>query len=666
MITTARPLSIKDILDNKKSMNEKTIWCGREQEEILTHRSWISLSLIFQWFNIGHNRKPIVAVPKYYCYETLFQMKDIADFVYFDINDTFVPDYKNCSTIDKEQKLDFFVFVHYFGIKLDANEAKIFCKNNGVMLIEDAVHTLLPQGKIGKYGDFVLYSPWKHLGLPDGAVLVINSKGVSGLNKGIVKEDLMTLNSKYEQYPEILVNKWKIKKIIQKILPNRKRSFEQNDLCRFKVEEGYRISEYSKNQLLNVSDQDVLSLGDKKRINALVLEDCLKGQYSFDVLNKDDIPYASVFQRHEDAKKLCDKVSVLGEVIFTWPDLDPTIEKSDKVYDIKNRLIHIAVHDGLTPGYINNKLYDKFINNINEKLSLSEISEQEYNQLCEKADKPVPILQSNMYVQAKEKLQGWKPEYWGIRYEENYVAFFITLKKYGFIYRINRGPYFVDKKYEIDVYQLIKKQFGTKGRILFLAPEDLQSGKNINTLLNLGYKYRNIYFSTGYVNLLEGEEVLRKKMDSKWRNQLKASEKLQMPVFEVTDEKLFNELLLLHQRDKEERSYKDSGDDITRYLFENGHLNILYVKGENDEVISMVMVATHYKTATYYIGWSNQEGYKKNANRLLLWEAIKYLKGKGYEWFDLGGIDMIHTRGIAEFKMGIGCNFVNLLGEYIS
>ena len=59
-------------------------------------------------------------------------------------------------------------------------------------------------------------------------------------------------------------------------------------------------------------------------------------------------------------------------------------------------------------------------------------------------------------------------------------------------------------------------------------------------------------------------------------------------------------------------------------------------------------------------------GYKINANRFLLWEAIKYLKGSGYEWFDMGGIDLINTKNVAEFKLGVGCSYENLLGEYVS
>ena len=91
----------------------------------------------------------------------------------------------------------------------------------------------------------------------------------------------------------------------------------------------------------------------------------------------------------------------------------------------------------------------------------------------------------------------------------------------------------------------------------------------------------------------------------------------------------------------------------------------LVVKDEAGEVISFIMTAIHEKTATYYIGWSNSEGYKCNASRLLLWASIRNAKENGIEWFDLGGIDFVNTKGIAEFKKGSGCQIYEYIGEFI-
>ena len=43
---------------------------------------------------------------------------------------------------------------------------------------------MLPEGNIGKIGDLVLYSPHKHLPIPNGALLVIRDDGPAKLDLG--------------------------------------------------------------------------------------------------------------------------------------------------------------------------------------------------------------------------------------------------------------------------------------------------------------------------------------------------------------------------------------------------------------------------------------------------------------------------------------------------
>jgi hypothetical protein len=662
MITTARPLKVKDILKSKKSNHEKTIWCGVNQSEILTHRSWNSLSLIMQWYNENNGRKPVVFVPKFYCYDTLFQLKDLVDFVYYDINEEFIPDYKQCNVLSQDVKADIFIFVHYFGNNLDPNDAKVFCKNQGALLIEDAVHVLFGEGKTGKYGDFTIYSPWKTCGLPDGAVLLMNDKGPNNLNTHEIKQQFEKLNNHYIEYPQSAIAVWKIKKLLQKVLPNRKCEYREVEKQKFESENNYRISSYSKNALLELRQEDIYRMSDSRRMNEMVLEDCLRNRYHFQSMNKNGTPYAAAIRATEDYRNIWRDAATMGEVVFTWPDLAPSLEKDEPVFQLKKQLLHIAVHDGISPAYINTKTE----NNDDEELVINRISVEEYRELCDKATKPLPILQSEGYASAKSETQSWKVAYWIVKSGTDVVAFFLTLNKYGLVYRINRGPYFIDDSDRQKVYFAIRSKFGKRGHVLFFAPEEKQTGANINMLLNQGYRYRNSYFSTGFIDLKEDEELLRKKMDSKWRNQLRGCEKLKLSVCKADSEEIFQQLLSFHEDDKENRSYRDSGNDITKYLYNNGQLMSFYVRGDSDEVMSLVMIVTHNRTATYYIGWSNKEGYRKNANRFLLWEAIKYLKKNGYEWFDLGGIDMVNTRSIAEFKLGIGCSYVDLAGEYFS
>ena len=64
------------------------------------------------------------------------------------------------------------------------------------------------------------------------------------------------------------------------------------------------------------------------------------------------------------------------------------------------------------------------------------------------------------------------------------------------------------------------------------------------------------------------------------------------------------------------------------------------------------------------MGWNSEEGRLLTANNLLLWFAIKELKGRGVKWFDLGGVDGFSMPGVSRYKMGLGGNLYTLSGTY--
>ena len=64
----------------------------------------------------------------------------------------------------KDQRVpDAFLLVHYFGKEADAARAAAFCREAGVLLVEDAAHALMAHGDIGRHGDAVFYCPHKVL-----------------------------------------------------------------------------------------------------------------------------------------------------------------------------------------------------------------------------------------------------------------------------------------------------------------------------------------------------------------------------------------------------------------------------------------------------------------------------------------------------------------------
>ena len=50
---------------------------------------------------------------------------------------------------------------------------------------------------------------------------------------------------------------------------------------------------------------------------------------------------------------------------------------------------------------------------------------------------------------------------------------------------------------------------------------------------------------------------------------------------------------------------------------------------------------------------SNEEGRRAKASYLLQWRVIQAAREKGFQWYDLGGIDPEKDPGVHHFKQGL-------------
>ena len=85
---------------------------------------------------------------------------------------------------------------------------------------------------------------------------------------------------------------------------------------------------------------------------------------------------------------------------------------------------------------------------------------------------------------------------------------------------------------------------------------------------------------------------------------------------------------------------------------------------KDDEKIALIVISAQSKKSIYLIGWTNDSGRKFNANNLLLWEAIIYLKKEKYKTFDLGGL-IGNNHSIDLFKLGLNGSYYENSGEFI-
>ncbi len=680
MITMAKNPKMKQLFKiNNKINSSSTVWSKIGRCEILTHRSWVSLWLIIEWALNNFDKEEIVLyVPEYYCYDTLLQIEKNVHIVYYPINDKLEPDISKCRELAKNNKPNIFLHVHFWGKIMSVNDSFVFCNIYNAVLIEDAVHVLFPDKRIGKKSDFILFSPWKLLGLPDGAVMLLGKQSRFFCDDDKAAEVCNYFNScvnKFNAYDSYIL-KWKLKRILLKIIP----MIGKNNLNTIKSltasENRFAISKYSKNLLLSFTEKELLEIGERRKENAWYLYDyCKRRCQTADLLVKiSDIPYMLpiLITDPKDKALIVNDLNRVGKVISNWPKLSDKIDCKSAAKQFADNTIAIAVHDNLSVRLLNKRLNDniKFSSDSNINIKISEISCHEYDMLCDSTQAFIPLLQSSRYALAKNNAQSWKQSFWVIKNNETAIGCFLALSKKMLIsvYRINGGPIWFkpyDEKIKALVYREIVRHFSGGMKILFIAPGEERSGSSLALMARSGMVYRSSFYATGYIDLFLDEDNIRNNLNSKWRNQLKASERAAYNVEYLHDFNKLNELLCLHIKHKNEAEFDDAGDSISRELLKSNSIMGMCAKNKDNMVCAFVFIALHCNSATYFIGWSNDEGRKNNLNKLLLWNAILKLKEKGYHWFDLGGIDFINTPNIAEFKMGMGCRYFEFAGEFI-
>jgi dTDP-4-amino-4,6-dideoxygalactose transaminase len=111
-----------------------------------------------------------VWVPSYLCASILQAIGSTARIQFYEVNDDLV--IPSLHWLADVQSRDLVILIDYFGYPCDSLCVRQ-AQEQGAWVLEDACQALLSRG-VGRFSDFVLYSPRKFLGVPDGGILAVN------------------------------------------------------------------------------------------------------------------------------------------------------------------------------------------------------------------------------------------------------------------------------------------------------------------------------------------------------------------------------------------------------------------------------------------------------------------------------------------------------------
>ncbi len=304
-------------------------------------------------------RLPELWLPDYFCNQPTQPLRQVGlRPTFYPIDGSLQPDWARCEALSGSRTPDLFVLVHYFGVPVETGEARAFCNRLGAALIEDAAHLMTRAATAGTDGDFVLYSQYKHLPVPDGGLLVVRPSVQEGM-PAIVQAARRLSGTP----PNTL--RWMAKRLIQSVSPalasvlsgSQPGSFDDDPGADGLPPEG-ALSNAAR-RLIAVQSGDLFRMAERRRANERRLRDLFRDAADlkplFPEIDSQAVPYRAVFRAsdHEAAQRRYDRIRASGNVVETWPDLPPEVKADPDRHAVaialRNTLLGLPIHADRTP-----------------------------------------------------------------------------------------------------------------------------------------------------------------------------------------------------------------------------------------------------------------------------------------------------------------------------
>ena len=559
-------------------------------------------------------------------------------------------------------------------------------------MVEDATHVLLPSENIGKEGDFVIYSPHKLLGLPDGALLLVRPKGANKLGNDFIES--LGLPEHWKNQAALLLPHaigkrrlfiWTIKRCLQKLGFGRAPYISQfGNINYSRIFPPPAMSSFSQ-ALLSQQLTCLPKIAFVRKRNQYLLDHLLMHSQKKGIIepfhrrvNKDVVPYQAGY-RILDIKAWFFYLQSIGMPLTTWPDLPN--EVSDQ-YDtrpvaiqLRESCFFIPLHQSISGRDLINLFPNTYQDVPKVRVELYQGDAKGWQDLMELA-KISNLLQSWDYGECKARISGWQVRRFLIYHEARIIGFVQVLQrcigKFLCVSRLNRGPIFLSNACSGTRYtalKVISNKLGNwrKGRILSWAPECTVEDIQLLQLLYIGFRQVSIRgWSSSILDLKLEEAQLRAGLTGNWRNILNVTKRDVFSIKQSSDTRIFELVVAECAQMMKLRGLSFSSifyRELHKELMNKSRPGLLLVACYENQLIAATYVVIHGNTATYLWGWSGDLGRKFHAHHLLLWENVIRLKEQNICYFDLGGIDVETTPGIASFKLGMGGHRYQLVGE---
>ncbi len=677
-------------------------WCRSGETAFWFSHSACSMAVVARWRQqlLG---KPALTVwiPAFFCNASLAPLRAMgAKLVFYPVTEQMTPDLAACHDLSCQQPLDLFVLVHYFGRPSKGESIAAFCEKHGAWLIEDAAHVLRPIAGVGETGDCLLYSPHKHLPIPDGAVLVVRPNGPARLaENGLAMNALSAAKASVFATPGSSMRPavfWLLKRLAQRVGLRSRRlaiAFKPMIEPNVAVLAHPQMSAIARRLLTPLLEQ-LQAVEAQRKQNALTWSNILAFASTVAKATPNGItsaPYLAGFSACNLASTdaLFDRLQQAGLPVTTWPDLPPEVIVNAASYPLATALrekwVYLPVHQTLSQRQMlacGKSLLDMATREWQAQALTHDEWESHWLR-CHQTN----LLQSWQYGQAKEQAEGWKAQrFLIVDQNERPIALAQVLTRVlplvGGIARLNRGPLLLaDYPAEAEVplklaamQVLLREARRQRWWLLQAAPELHDCELTRYGLRSLGLGSQRLDpWASGLLDLNLSEDDLHCKLNRRWKRALrKASDCGVIIENEKFTTSRLADVINSYKILQKTNDFSGITESLIEQLFavqsKGWTINLFVAKirkeGDLLEDVGYRLCIHHGSTALDFLVSTNEMGRKTEANSALYWRSILHAKQTGCIWFDIGGLSESTPKGISDFKQGINSKPYKLVGEW--
>jgi hypothetical protein len=217
---------------------------------------------------------------------------------------------------------------------------------------------------------------------------------------------------------------------------------------------------------------------------------------------------------------------------------------------------------------------------------------------------------------------------------------------------------------------LIREYVHNRGLLLRMIPNDLDVIETpLRSILEEeGFRRAESKYRTLILDLSPTLEEIRKGLAQKWRNQLNRSEKNGLTITESTDVAQYDKFMGIYRQMMDRKIFDtdvsiDQFHSIQNDLPDSFRMRVFLCEHDGETVAGAVCSAIG-NMGIYLLGATNDHGMQAKGSYLLQWHIIQWLKSRGCQIYDLGGIDPEANPGVYHFKSGISSKEARQIGTF--